>query len=296
MDIRAELRQLMEERGISLTAISRAIGRSTAAISQYLSGSYAGNISQLEEILQGYITRYKEKLRKPKLCIEFVNTSIARKCFEVARLCHLDGEMGLLYGDAGLGKTMAIKEYAKRNSDVVLIEADLGYTAKIVIAEIYKALGLPGEACGHIHNMMDRIVERLKGSGRLIIIDEAEHLPYKALELIRRIHDKTGVGILLVGMPRLRDNVAGSNYQYKQLYSRIGVSVKLSALRVDDVEQIVQSVLPKANGLCKEFFKYSGANTRTLSKLIARSIRVAEINNIDITADVIRETAKMLIV
>lgn len=49
--------------------------------------------------------------------------------------------------------------------------------------------------------MFSDIVDKLKSSGRLIIIDEAEHLPYKSLELVRRIYDKANVGILLVGMP-----------------------------------------------------------------------------------------------
>ena len=51
--------------------------------------------------------------------------------------------------------------------------------------------------------MVSGIVKKLKGSGRMIIIDEAEHLPYKALELLRRVHDKAGMGVLLVGLPRL---------------------------------------------------------------------------------------------
>lgn len=295
MDVRHELRQMMEERGISMTAISRAIGRSAAAVSQYLSNTYQGNITQLEDELKGFLERQKERLKKPKLQLDFVYTTAARKTFEVSRLCHLDGEMGLIYGEAGIGKTVAVKEYIKRNSDAILIEADLGYAAKILIHEIHKALGL-GDGKGNIHGMMERIIDRLKGSGRLIIVDEAEHLPYRALELLRRIHDKAGVGIVLAGMPRLRENITGRRGEFEQMYSRIGIAARLASLSIQDTEQIVKSAMPDANGLCKEYHTVSGGNTRRLSKLIARSMRVAEINNIALSAEVVRETAKMLIV
>ena len=46
---------------------------------------------------------------------------------------------------------------------------------------------------------MNEVVNKLNNSGRLLIIDEAENLPYRALEITRRIHDKTAVGVLLVG-------------------------------------------------------------------------------------------------
>ena len=56
---------------------------------------------------------------------------------------------------------------------------------------------------------------------RLLIVDEAENLPYRALEITRRIHDKTGVGVLLIGRSILLENLKGYNNQYDQLYSRV---------------------------------------------------------------------------
>jgi DNA transposition AAA+ family ATPase len=73
------------------------------------------------------------------------------------------------------------------------------------------------------------IIDKLKSSGRLNIIDEAEPLPYKSLELLRRIYDKAQVGILLVGMPRLIMNLKGEKRQYAQLYSRVGIATRLNS-------------------------------------------------------------------
>lgn len=293
-DLKQELRQIMEERGLSLSAISRALGISSAALSQWLSGTYTGNIAKIDDAVKGFLERLKERLRTPKKSIGFIMTSVAKKVFEVARICHLDSEIGVLYGEAGLGKTEALREYARRNTDVILIEADLGYTAKVLFVELHKKLGMDGR--GMIHDLFDDVVLKLKDSGRLIIIDEAEHLPYRALELLRRVHDKAGVGILLVGMPRLISNLRGKKGEYAQLYSRVGVAGRLEALKFQDTQEIVSSVIPSSNGLWKVYHEVSYGNTRVLAKLILRSIRVAEINNVPINAEIIRETAKMLII
>ena len=77
----------------------------------------------------------------------------------------------------------------------------------------------------------------------MIIIDEAEHLPYKALELLRRIHDKAGVGVLLVGLPRLIHKIMEGRGEYQQLYSRIEVYTLLHKLHPSDTKRIVESVI-----------------------------------------------------
>lgn len=294
LNLEQQLRNLMDERGLSLSSVSRALGISTAALSQWLSGSYSGNVAKINDSVKGFLERQKERLKAPKKSIEFVMTSAAKKVFEVARICHLDGEIGVCYGDAGLGKTDAVKEYARRNSDVILIEADLGYTAKVLFQELHKRLGMDGR--GPIHELFDDVVAKLKDSGRLIIIDEAEHLPYRSLELLRRVYDKAGVGIMLVGMPRLIANLRGKKGEYAQLYSRVGVASRLENLKAQDTENIVSSVIPSANGLWKIYHETSYGNTRRLCKLLLRSIRVAEINKMPVSHEIVRETAKMLII
>ncbi|MGL9774989.1 MAG: hypothetical protein ACR5LG_16235 [Sodalis sp. (in: enterobacteria)] len=40
----------------------------------------------------------------------------------------------------------------------------------------------------------------LRDKNWLVLVEEAELLPYKALEVLRRIHDRSGVAIVLAGM------------------------------------------------------------------------------------------------
>jgi DNA transposition AAA+ family ATPase len=288
------LREAMEERKLSQSAVSRALGISTAVLSQWLSGTYPGNVTKINKAVKGFLERLQERLRVPKKTIPFQMTTVATKVFEIARMVHLDSEIGVVYGDSGIGKTASITEYVARNSDVVFIEADLGYTAKVLFQELSKRLGI--DPSGSIHDMFEGVVAKLKHSERLIIIDEAEHLPYRALELLRRLYDKAGVGVLLVGMEKLILNLRGKKGEYTQLYSRVGFSARLESLKAQDTEEIVSSVVPSANGTWKAFHQESHGNTRILSKLIFRSMRMAQISNLPLTTEIVREAAKMLIV
>lgn len=292
--LQQELRELMEEQGYSMSAVARATGISNTTLSQWASNSYPGNVARIEEAVRSFINRQRERSRLPRRVIGFVETSVALRVFEVARICHLDGEIGVAYGAAGLGKTEAIKQYTGQNPDVILIEADLGHTAKILFSELHRRLGMDG--LGTVHAMFEDVVEKLKGSGRLIIVDEAEHLPYRALELLRRVYDKAGVGVLLVGMPRLISNLRGKRGEYAQLYSRVGIAGKLETLRGEDTEAIVKAALPGSNGVWKAFHEACCGNTRVLSKLLARSLRVAELNGEAVSAAIVHQTAKMLII
>lgn len=292
--MRQELSIIMERCGISQSSLARSIGVSAGALSAWLRGKYTGDAAKISEKVASYLIIQRERAELPQADIRFVRTTIAAKIFEVARIAHLDGEIALVYGDAGLGKTRAVAEYAAANPDVILIEADLGYSAKVLFVELCRHLGIAPDQS--LHDMLDAVVTKLKKTGRLIIVDEAEHLPYKALEMLRRVYDKAGTGILLVGMPRLLFNLRGKRGEYAQLYSRVGIAAKIEHLRESDTESLVKAAIPGSNGVWKTFHKEALGNTRRLAKLISRSQRTAQINKMSLDASVVEETSKLLII
>lgn len=292
--LQEELEQLMAERKHTQAAVARAIGISASALNQWLHGEYKGDVKGLEHALQGFLLRERERAKNKRSQLPFVMISTAAKVFEAARMCHLDGEIGVVVGAAGIGKTTAIKEYAAQNSDVILVEADLGYTARDLFSELHRKCGFEG--LGKINRMKDEVIDKLRDSGRLIIIDEAEHLPVRALDLLRRINDKAGVGILFCGLKRFMDNLRLKQADFAYLYTRVGFKVVLERLQGKDVEIIVHNAIPGSNGLWKCFHEESHGNGRVLSKLIARSLRLSEVNGMELTPEIIREAAKMLVV
>lgn len=291
MDIKAELNNLIQNKNYTFTAIAQATGLSRSTISLWLNGTYKGDNDKILDVINNFVQREKERFCET--LIPFVDISISKYIFEVGRLCHTKGQIGICYGRAGLGKTLAVKEYTKHYLDSILIESDFGYTAKSLLLEIHKRLGLSGK--GSAYYLMDEIISKLSGSGRLLIIDEAENLPYRALEAARRIHDKTGVGILLVGRNILVENLRGIHNQYEQLYSRVKYSKSLGGLLPADVNKIL-STMNSDVSLCPTYLEHSKGNTRTLINLITHSLNVAKFNNKNVDEKIIKKTSQLLMV
>lgn len=296
MNIRQELADLMSRKGYSQTQVARAIGKSPAVVNQYLQGKYTGDTGSIDDLVAGLIAREAEKEKSRSITARYISTVTSRKCMEVIRLAHLDGDINAIYGDAGMGKTMILREYADQYRDVLLIEADPGYTARVVLEELCDLLGLSKR--GNMHDLSEACITALRDSGRLLMVDEAENLPYRALETLRRIHDKSGIGVVLAGMPRLIINLKGKRGEYKQLYSRVGLALSIGdALPQDDINDIAVSMLPDAADpeVGAALFKASHGNARRLFKLVRGVSRHSSISGHVVSAGAVRKFAEMLI-
>ncbi|HBX3489332.1 MULTISPECIES: AAA family ATPase [Klebsiella pneumoniae complex] len=296
MSIHAELNDLMTRKGYSQTQVARAIGKSAATINQYLQGKYAGDVPSIDALARSFINREAEKEKSQKITARFVPTVTSRKGMEVIRYAHLDGDLNVIFGAAGLGKTMILREYAAQHRDALLIEADPGYTARVVLEELCGLLGISKR--GNMHELSEACIAALRDSGRLLMVDEAENLPYRALETLRRIHDKSGIGMVLAGMPRLIINLKGKRGEYQQLYSRVGFALCLGdSLPQSDITDIAISMLPGAGNedVSEALFKASHGNARRLFKLVRGVSRHSEISGNAVSAGAVRKFAEMLI-
>lgn len=296
MSIKEQLVELMERKGLTQTQVSRAIGKSTALVSQFLQEKYTGDMAGVNALVQDFIERTREKDKAQKVEVKFVATSTARKALEIIRLAHVDGEINVLYGEAGLGKTMALKSYASSNPTALLIEADPSYTARVLLEEICNRLNLSTR--GNMHELFELCVGKLRNTGYLLMIDEGELLPHRALEVLRRIHDKTGIGIVLAGMPRLIINLKGKRGEFVQLHSRVGFALNIgNALSQDDSDLIASTILPEAlsSDMSDVLYKESRGNARRLFKLLRGVIRTSHINDREVNVTTVRQFAEMLI-
>ena len=52
-----------------------------------------------------------------------------------------------------------------------------------------------------------RLVERLQGTKRMLMYDEADLASYPALEMIRQLHDATGCPVLFAGKPKIYEHL-----------------------------------------------------------------------------------------
>ncbi|ECA9706500.1 ATPase [Salmonella enterica subsp. enterica serovar Bredeney] len=296
MELITQLKDVMERRGYSQTHVARAIGRSGAVVNQFLQGKYTGDITDIQERITSFINRELEKEKNRRIQAHFVTTEMAAKGLEVLAYAHQECEICVLYGAAGLGKTMLLNEYASRNKDALLIEADPGYTARTILEELCRLLGV--KVRGNIHELIDACVRELSGSGRLLMVDEAELLPYRALEILRRLHDKAGIGVVLAGMPRLLINLKGRRGEFAQLYSRVALALNLGdTLSRDDFNQIAVNMMPEAGeaSIGDALYARSLGNARRLFKLARGVYRICDISQVPVSVGAIDKFAEMLI-
>jgi DNA transposition AAA+ family ATPase len=269
------------------------VGRTT--LSQFLTESYRGNNEEIADKLLQYFERVEESQQAAAVIGEFVETATWRRINEVARVCHAEGDIGLVTGEAGIGKTFAVKEYVKRNHGVILIEADATYTVRHLFQELANAMGIQSK--GDTHFYLEEVIRKLKNSKRLIIVDESEHLNVKSLDVIRRINDRAGVGILLVGLPAFLHYLRGRKGDYTYLFSRIGVFSEVKTLGRSEMEQIIKLNLGEIDAAAMKVIQNTVlGNGRRLMKLIRRADRIARINELPITAKVVEEAAKLLVI
>lgn len=288
-----ELKALMVRKGYQQKQVAQLLGVSIAVVSLYLKGEYNGNVAEIDRKVDELIERDKAKVVEAKYNDEFVPTLAARKGMDIMRFAHVEGEINVIFGAAGLGKTQMLKQYAKENSSAVLIETDPSCNPKVLLRKIAEAVG--ANARGVNNELLEGIVAKLKGSERLLMIDEAELLSTRSLEFIRRIHDLAGVGIILAGMPRLLVNLKGKNNELAQLYSRVGFACDLgNALPDDDLALLAESALG-TDEFNAPLLKACRGNARRLSKLMRGVVRSSEINEVPITAEMVEQYAKMLI-
>ena len=286
-----ELKAFAEAQGLTQGQLAAKLGVSTATVNQYLQGKYKGDTAALDAKAQQLMARSREKAKEVKQA--FVETTSAKNMLEICGLAHALSDIYLIIGDAGLGKTVALREYARRHPDVILLETEPTYNAKVLLQSLCDALGLSASRTNH--EMMSAVVDKLKDSERLLIVDEAELLAIKPLEILRRIHDLTGIGMVLAGMPRLRANLRGARGQDKQLYSRVGFCHDLrDRLPEGDIAQMCEAVLGTAEHN-PQLYKVSGGNARRLSKLLRGVTKMAENHGGEVTTRMIDRFAEMLI-
>lgn len=285
------LQAFKESQNLSQSRLSTMLGVSSATVSQYLNGTYTGNIEALDKKVRELTERAKDKAKDIKA--DFVPTSTAKKIMDVCGMAHAMNDINLVIGEAGLGKTVALKHYADNTAGVVMIETAPTFSPKVLLIELCGKLGITPSRNNH-ENII-AITEKLKGSERLVIIDEAELLSYKCLEIIRRIHDMAGVGVVLCGMPQLRSNLRGKRGEYKQLYSRVGFACDIkNRLPDEDVAQLAMSALGN-DSYQDELVRASGGNARRLNKILRGVNRLAQLNNKPVSAKMIEITVNMLI-
>ncbi|MCF7726254.1 AAA family ATPase [Sulfitobacter sp. 916] len=144
-----------------------------------------------------------------------------------------------------------------------------------------------------------------KGRDRieLLVIDEAERLSTPSLEHVLDIFDRTGIGLILIGMPDLERKLE----RYPQLYSRIGFGHHYRPLEGDELTFVLTRHWRKL-GLqlddadftdlqaVASIARITGGNFRLLHRLFVQIERIHKINELSLVTDDVVEAARSTLV
>lgn len=244
-DLRAEVAAVMVEDKLSQAEIRRQSGVSDSAISQWLNGRYPGDNERLEaEIARwfdAYLARKREQRALP-LAPVWVATPSGERILSALGYAQLVGDVAVIYGGAGLGKTRAIEQYQRTNPNVWIATMTTCTKAAVpALEEIAIAMGL--DVSGGAARLQRAVVKRMRGTQGLLVIDEAQHLSVEALDAVRALHDADGIGVALVGNESVYARMTGGNRAayLDRLYSRIGKRVRLTRSSQGDIDALIDA-------------------------------------------------------
>jgi DNA transposition AAA+ family ATPase len=219
--------------------VAKEIRVSEAALSQFLSETYNGNNEVLCKKVKAFIQKI-EKNGLPPTAPGFIVTSIVKEIWYAVKYAHMNHDIALIYGDAGRGKSIALREYAVKHAGVIYRGGCNNTNTKAILEEIWKAIGKRNPESERY--MKEGIIDELRDSGRLIIIDEANQLNHKALEAIRALHDKGNMGIVLAGNSIIYERINSRNDTlYAQVICRIGIRKHIfGKIAKSDIESLFE--------------------------------------------------------
>lgn len=290
--LRSKVQQLIAQKVITVKQLSAILGKSTATASLWLKGEYSGDNHSLDLIISDWLARKEEEDKDPSVNKVVLNTEAFDYMTHHIKEAHLKGDFRVIYGDAGVGKTEACRFYASQIPNVILVEVRTSFTTLFFMQLLHRMVGLSG--IGSLPELNWELEQKLKGSKRLLIVDEAEYLPRRALDLLRNLHDHTGIGVVLVGMPQLMLNLRGKKQDFRQLYSRISTVYNVKECADEDVKMVVSSYFPNSNGLWRAFADET-RNMRSLIKLIEGVKYLSKINNLPPSKELVHAAVQTII-
>lgn len=247
IDVEAIRHQLMQalQGTTTQTEVASKVGISRTAISMFLKGTYKGDNTEIAAKLTKWFDQQAQKeevsATLPKTP-DYVPTPTSERILATLTYAQAAQDLVIIYGGAGVGKTTTIAEYAENNNNVWVIESTpTRNTGGALLRAIAFTIGqrIPK---GHADYLENALLDKLKGTDGLLIIDEAQFLNDRALENARRIAEMSGIGLAFVGNENVYGQLTGKRRaaDYAQLFSRIGKRVRLTRPADKDVEVIAK--------------------------------------------------------
>lgn len=252
--------QYMELKGLSQKEFAALIGfNNSSGLNQFLKGTYKSPGSFVKKLQEFF--NVAEAAAELHSISDYVPTSISEAVYTTIRSAHLKGLLSIECGDAGIGKTKAAQKYVNDypNSAYLVTVNPVFANASSFLKLLCRTLHI---AEGRRDDMWLNAASYLSGGRKVLIVDEAQHLPIKTIELIRQLSDYvSNLAVVFIGNRRVVDSMGGRHEaDFAQLENRTRFS---EIRRTRDIQLgDIQKLFPELSGEKEQTFLLHIAQSR----------------------------------
>jgi DNA transposition AAA+ family ATPase len=195
-EVAGDLKAFIKERDQSNSWFARQLGLSASVISEFIGGTYAAQ--DQDELARKVNARIgvlvsAEKVRVPR---QFVPTRVATRILAAIKLAHDHRKFALIVGDSGYGKTITARAAQARFPGAIYLRINAHTRNSSSVARALLDQLAPRLPHANVYR---HLIGRLKGSDRVLLIDESHLLSASGRQVLRDILDEAEVGIALLG-------------------------------------------------------------------------------------------------
>jgi DNA transposition AAA+ family ATPase len=232
--VREKIAAYLNKTGLTLKKVSKSTDYGASTLSQVMSGTYQGSFEKCLRQLYTFIEQHAAG-QDAGMPTGFVSTRVAERILGVMKHAQQTRTIGIVYGPAGVSKSLCA-EAAERSLIVGAVHIHCVKTCKApgnFLELLARRMGIP-HARTAFRVQMD-IIDRLSGSDRLPIIDEAHYLSTDTLHIVRDIVKQAKIGCVLMGT---RPEIEAKVDDFGEFY---GQMTRLISARYDIHEDALNS-------------------------------------------------------
>lgn len=236
--IAARLKEYCVQKGSQNKAANSLNGVSSATVSKVLAGDWDTISDEMWRSIASQVGHESKGW-------QIAETRAYKRMVFLLNNAKTDSLVMAVTGDAGCGKTEAIKNYTAGNRNVYHLCCSEYWNRRTFMGKLLQCMGVDYTG-STVSDMMDDIIDNLKRKERpLIVLDEADKLTdqvfYFFISLYNQLEDHCGIILCATNYleKRIKKGLRTKRKGYEEIYSRMGRKfVELQVINSEDVAAV----------------------------------------------------------